>query len=238
MLRQERALGELISDSFSIYFAHWRDLCLVVVPAVIVNLAFSLVHLALENNDVLASVSLLVSIPFNFIAFVLVGGGAVELIDKADSGQTLTSAEALDAAQARFGRLAGASLRATAIIGGLFITIVGIPWAIARAIRWVFITQSIMIDGETGASALAHSAALVQGRWWNTFGRLLVSGIVVGVPAGLVGQLALSALPGVPGTVLGACTGFLSIPYGIIATTLMFFDLKARKRDDDNPSPA
>ena len=237
-LRKQRALGDLVSNSFTILFAHWRQLASIAVPAVVVGLAYSLVTLLVEDSIALTALVGILSLPLSFLMFVLVGGGTVTYLDQVDRGQPATPADALDAAQARLPVLAGAALRSTAIVLVLAITVIGIPFAVYRAVRWAFLSQSIMIDSQRGEAVLAHSAGLVQGVWWVTLGRLIVSGIVVGVPALVLSQLILLAFPGVIGTVIAAAPGFITIPYAIIFTTLIFFDRKGRKGDDDLAGPA
>lgn len=244
-LRRERMLGEIVSDAFTIYFAYWRQMATIAIPAVLVSVAFSLLILAVTGDsssgafaetesdslDIDGWVILitLISLPFQFVAYQLVSGGGVAFMDETDQGKTLAPAEALDAAQARLGTLLRAALRATVIAFLLTITIIGLPLAIWRLVRWIFLSQVIMVDGTQGEQVLAQSAALVQGRWWNTLGRLLVTGLIVTIPVGILGGAFEAAFPGVVGTILSASTGLISIPYGIIATTLMFFDLKIRK---------
>ena len=227
-LRRERALGDLVGHSFSILFARWRPLASIAVPAVVVTLAYSLVALLVEDSVGLVALVNLVGFALEFVMFVLVGGATVTYLDQTDRGLATTPADALDAAQAKLGVLLGAAVRSLAILVLLSITIVGIPFAIYRGVRWAFLSQSVMLDGQQGEAVLAHSASLVQGVWWLTLGRLIVSVLVIQIPAAIVSQIFLLALPGVIGTVVAAATGFVTIPYGIIFTTLIFFDRKAR----------
>ena len=87
----------------------------------------------------LLGAAFLVSIPILFVLQVLVSGGAVEYLDETDKGNEIAPAEALDRAQDNLGALIGATLRAYVIVLLIGCTLIGIPWAIARAIRWVFL---------------------------------------------------------------------------------------------------
>jgi hypothetical protein len=258
-LRKQRRLSEVLTDSFNILFAHWRQLAIISVPVVIANIAFSLVILAITqdlptteeiSNDttdltteevvevaLLLGVALLISVPIIFVLQQLVTGGTVEYLDETDEGKTLEPAEALDRAQSNLGALIGATLRAYAIVFLLAISFVGIPFAIYRAIRWIFLAQVIMTENKRGQEVLARSAELVQGRWWNTLGRLLVVGLVIGIPIGVLQQALMAAAPGIAGTVLSSATGFITVPFGIIAVSLMFFDLRARRGEDVTSTP-
>lgn len=258
-LRKSRALGEVLSDTINILIAHWRQLAVISIPVVVANVAFSLVILAItqdlptaeeiqnETADfsvedaaefvMLLSLVLLIALPVFFVLQQLVAGGAVVYLDETDKGHEPAPADALDQAQARLGILVGATLRAMVIVLLMAITIVGIPWAINRLVRWVLVAQVVMIEGKRGQEVLARSAELVAGRWWNTFGRLLIMGLVIGIPIGILQQALASAFPGVAGSILSSATGFISVPFGIIAVSLMFFDLRARKGVADGPAP-
>jgi hypothetical protein len=248
-LRKQRRLGEVLTDSFNILFAHWRQLAIISVPVVVANIAFSLVILAIteglpaneedwSTNEaarfiLLTGAALLVAVPIIFILQQLVTGGAVEYLDETDKDNPIPPAEALDRAQANLGALIGATLRAAVIVFLFCVTLIGIPWGIYRAVRWVFLSQVIMIEGVTGEPVLARSAELVAGRWWNTLGRLIIVALVVGIPVGLLQEALVQAAPGVIGTILSSATGFITVPFGIIALSLMFFDLRARKSEHD-----
>jgi hypothetical protein len=254
-LRKQRSLGEVLTDSFNILFAHWRQLAIISIPVVVANIAFSLVVLAItqdlpateeisnETEDIttdeaigtlaLMTIAFLVALPLVFVLQQLVTGGAVVYLDETDRDKTIAPSEALDRAQSQLGPLIGATLRAGAIVVLFCLTIVGIPWGIYRAVRWIFLGQVIMLEGLKGQSVLARSAELVQGRWWNTLGRLVVVGLVISIPVGLLQQALLGAAPGVVGTILSSATGFITVPFGIIGLSLMFFDLRARKAEHD-----
>jgi hypothetical protein len=254
-LRKERRLSEVLTDSFNILFAHWRPLAIIAVPVVVANIALQLVILAITqglptaeeiSNDtadfssgdalrigILIIVVIIIAIPIGFVLQQLVTGGSVVYLDDTDRNEEIAPSDALDRAQTKLGALIGATLRATAIVVLLGCTIVGIPFAIYRSIRWLFLAQVIMIEGISGPEVLARSAQLVQGRWWNTLGRLIVVGLVIGMPVGILQQALFAAVPGVIGTILAGATGFISVPFGIIGLSLMFFDLRARKGAND-----
>ena len=255
-LRKVRRLGEVLTDSFNILFAHWRKLAIISVPVVVANIAFALVILAI-THDVptaeeisgdtaeftteeaiellfLSGIAALIAVPVIFVLQQLVTGGAVVYLDETDKGNTISPADALDRAQANLGPLIGATLRAAIIVLLFCITLIGIPWGIYRAVRWVFLAQVIMIEGKRGEEVLARSAELVQGRWWNTLGRLVVVALVVSIPVGLLQQALIAAAPGIVGTILSSATGFITVPFGIIGLSLMFFDLRARKAEHDS----
>jgi hypothetical protein len=237
-LRQERALGFVINDSFRILFAYWPSLAKTVAPAVLVSLAAALLAYGVQNNGALYSFVVLATLPVQFVAYQLVSAALIASLNSRDQGREIDAGDALDMAQDRFRDVVSASVRATAIAFALMVTIVGIPWGIKRLVKWAFVIQAIIVDGQTGKDSLAYSESLVLGRWWGTFGRLVACGLIVGLPAVIVSEVILLAIPGVIGIIASQVTDFLALPFGIISTTLIFFDLKSRKARHDSFSPA
>ncbi|MCK9361237.1 hypothetical protein M0Q28_03320 [Patescibacteria group bacterium] len=79
-------------------------------------------------------------------------------------------------------------LQGFAVLGGLFVFFLPGIWLS------VMLGYSLLVlveDGTTGIQALAASAELVKGRWWATFGRNLVAGIVVGLLGSLTTFIVL-----------------------------------------------
>ena len=227
-LRRERDLGTIVSDSFSLYFAHFRNFAAIVFPAVVASLALSLLALAV-TSDLLVVLILIAAIVIQFVVFEFVRSAGVVYLDRLDSRNAIPSAESLDQAQQRIGIIGGAAIRSAAIVFALAITLIGLPWAIMRIVRWAFLSQAIMLEGKSGEDVLATSADLVKGYWWVTAGRLLVTGLVIGLPALIVSSIANAALPAIIAVIIDSAVVFVTVPYGIISTTLMYFDLKTRK---------
>lgn len=227
-LRQQRDLGAVIGDAFTILSSDLSSLAKTVAPAVLVSVAVSLVLYGLRNDQTLTTIAVYVALPFLLIAFQLVSAAVIARLNARDQGRELESGDALDVAQDRFGDVISASVKATGIVFLLSLTVVGIPWAVKRLVKWAFIIQSIIVDGQTGETALAYSESLVLGRWWVTFGRLLGTWLVLVIPTVILNQVVLAAVPGVAGIIASHATDFVTLPFGMITTTLIFFDLKLR----------
>ena len=263
-LRKQRNLGDIVSDAFTILFASFKPLAMIVITIVVFYLAFQLALFAIDDDiskaafdseafqeriddpdyefDVnpLSIIVILAAIPIGFILTVLTSGALVAFLNRTDSGETIDSGAALDDAQDKLGPLIGATFRVLGICILLSITIIGIPFAIYRAIRWYFISQVVMVEGIRGPAVLARSAELVDGKWWNTLGRLIVTGLVIQIPTGLLSSALTAAFPGVGGILLSSLILFVTTPFGIIAATLMYFDMFVRKAPQPNAdlSPA
>jgi hypothetical protein len=92
----------------------------------------------------------------------------------------------------------------------------------------------VTVEGRTPIVALRRSGELVEGRWWATFGRVLLAVLAFGIVA-LVGQLvAVATGSGALFVSLLAITQAVAVSLSAIFASLLFFDLRARKE----PRPA
>lgn len=173
-----------------------------------------------------------------------------------NAGQRVRFSRAYSVVFTRIWTLVGASLRVAAIIiaplilliggpiaisllgnddlgGGLFLLgiIISLPWVLYHVIRWLFIHQAVILDNTSSRAALSYSADAVKGRWWRTFGIAIVLGIIVRVPDSIVGRIFALA-PIVVSETMGAVVTAGLLPVGIIAMTLLYFDLNARRETD------
>ena len=111
----------------------------------------------------------------------------------------------------------------------LFVSIIGIPWAIRQAIRWAFFPQVLVFERRPRGAGLGRSSELVRGRWWRTaalpssWGSSRCSALVVGL--GLVLLFTTAPLPLV--NIIGALVN-VGAPYVAVALTLAYGDRVAR----------
>jgi hypothetical protein len=106
-------------------------------------------------------------------------GACVFMLGQRYLGRPTTWTQALGAAFSRFWVLLGASiLFGLGVMAGTLALIVP---GIFLAVSWWLHRAAIMIEREGPAAALRRSYNLVQGRWWPTFGALLVGGIVYAI---------------------------------------------------------
>jgi hypothetical protein len=228
-LRQRRDLSQIIEAAATLYLqnlALFFTIAAVVVPLGIAGAVF---QTAIENDIAALVVVSIVNVAQAAVS-LLVGAAIVAAIADIDAGRQPDFSRAYDAAFARFWTLLGAILRVVAVVLLLAITIVGIPWAIRQGIRWLFVEQAVILEGKNASDALRLSSDTVIGSWWRTFGISLLIGIIAGVPAGIVAALFSLAPVLVSGTVSAVVSAAL-LPFAAIATTLLYFDLRARKAE-------
>jgi hypothetical protein len=115
------------------------------------------------------------------------------------------------------------------LVGALLI----IP-AVYLFVRWYFVPQAVVIEGAHGAAALRASGRLVQGSWWRSLGLIVlvnvavvVIGILVGTPFTAAADSSDRALWALIGQIVA---GTLTQPFGALYSTLLYYDLRERKR--------
>jgi hypothetical protein len=237
VLRQRRDLGEIIQAALNLYQQNFVPFFL--IAAVVIPLGIAGAALAPDPIDPgetyeldgetfaflgIALVAALVS--------VLASAAIIVSLPQIDQGRTPEFSLAYDGAFERYGAILMAVLRAAVIVFLLSITILGIPWAIQRVVRWLFVTQAIILDKTTASDALSKSAGAVAGRWWRTLGIALVIFLIARVPASIIAGL-FSVTPPVIGGTISSLVEALLLPLGTIAMTLLYFDLQVRKESDE-----
>ncbi len=130
-------------------------------------------------------------------------------------------------------------ISALVIFGGLLLFL--IP-GIIFSIWFSFSLYSVILDNQKGVEALKHSKALVKGRWWQVFWRLLVPGIfftIILFVAQWIISFPLNAILGSmsPGTIgftlvlslLSLVASLFSViitPLSTAAPTILYMELK------------
>ena len=112
----------------------------------------------------------------------------------------------------------------------LTITVVGIPFAIHRFIRWSLFAEACMLDDLPAGQSLRRSSELVRGHWWRTLGftalidtLAVLSGPLLGVGLLLVTDQSLNFI-----NLAASLVYAFTVPYAAIQLTLYYFDLEAR----------
>jgi hypothetical protein len=155
-----------------------------------------------------------------------------------DSGRRLGCVRAYRFVLRRFWSVLGAALIAALVQLAIAITIVGIPVAVYRLIRRVFVLFEVVLHGCSARSSQGASVALVRGHWWRTalfVALLYVILIGVGPVVGFVLLFQTRLSPAVIDAI-GSVIYMVVFPYTAIAATLLYFDLLERRREAPEPS--
>ena len=230
-LDRPRDLGDLLTLSFNTFTRHFTPLftlaMIIVAPYVILingvwGRALAEGADARQNNGptlVYVAVGFLVIQP-------LMAACVSRFLLALEAGRVLDVGEALrEGMQVVVPAAAAVALAAIGIAAGALLLILPGIWL---AVRWAFVAQAVVVGGERGGEALRASAGLVDGTWWTVFGRLIVLNLVGGAIALLTGLPAAGITNGVVYTVLITIGTAASVAYTALATTMLYFDRRAR----------
>ncbi len=239
---------KILAEAGRLYFRHlptFAALGLLVVPvALIVNeiqylLSFAppiefLLKLGERSPTswilYLVAASGLVHLP----VLIFVGPAVIEAVRQAEAGQKPGIVESCRATVERLKLLAISSARVWFLIAALVISVIGLPWAISKAIDWALFQQVIVFQGaRSPAAAIAGSTALVRGRRIGAGLTLLLLAILVAVAPPLIGvvlmlqsELSLGWITTVSGLLTAAM-----LPYAVIGATVFYRNLATHPVD-------
>ena len=114
--------------------------------------------------------------------------------------------------------------RSGLIVLGLTISIIGLPWAVNRSVRWMFGAQAAVLEGIHGKTALDDSAAAVRGRWWQAAANGAVLAFIGAAPGVIVGLalLILAHFPVDAANSVASLVFALVQPFAIVGLTLLY----------------
>lgn len=202
-----------------------------------VPLARQLLELGGERSGTGAVLALLVGGLVNLLAYQIVLAATARLLTTSDDGSLAAGVGALRSTAARLTELLTALLRATLVVGGLLLSVVGIPWGLRQLVRYQFASPVVMVEGVGGSRALDRSAALVSGRWGHTavaIALLNLTAAGLGTALGLVLLVVLQVLPLWMFSVIVALTSVVVVPLVAVAQTLLYGDAVAAGRDPES----
>lgn len=163
-------------------------------------------------------------------ATVITTAGVAVVLDEIESDPRVGATQAARTAFERIRPLAAGALIQYGVVLLLTLTVVGIPFALHRFIRWSLFVQACVLHERDGRESLAESSRLVRGRWWRTFGftalvdlLAVLTGLVFGIVLLLFTARSLNFI-----NVASSLVYMLTVPLAAIALTLYYFDLEAR----------
>ena len=235
-LERPRDAGALLRDSFVVYTRHfWTFLALgalVVVPAELVVGGIGLEQLSAGYDD---KTSLAETAIPALVSYLVVGplitAICVYALQSVAAGGSPRAREALVRGFESFSPIFFAVLLAA--LGILLGAVLILP-GIYLFVRWYFVPQAVVLEGAKGAGALRASGRLVEGAWWRTLGLIFLVNVVavlvvfvLNAPFAAAADNADRALWALIGEIVGSS---LVQPFGALYSTLLYFDLQARKR--------
>jgi hypothetical protein len=234
-LTRRRELGELIEDSWRLFSSNLglfvTIAVVVVVPADLLVLGVGLGELwkdyepdpNLGPSAVRAALRLLVVQP-------LVTAACIAAVMSLGRGERPPAGWSVARGFERWGAVLVAVLLAgLATLTGLVAFVIPGIWL---AVVLYFASQAVVAEGRSPLDALRRSRELVAGEWWRVFGIGIVFSVMIGVVSGIVtvgAEAAADASGREVFVLLGGMLGdVFAVGFTAVASTLVFFDLRAR----------
>ncbi len=252
-------VGEVLDVAFKIYKRHAVPLFKIVLFVVLpLQLLGAIVFLSTvddpdavtgfgefdSNSDTEAAgavVGTVVVSVLGGLAVLLATAACMKAVADAYLRRTPDWKESLRAARSRLGSLIWLTVLFFLLLIPAFIALV-IP-GIWLAIAWTVAYPVLMLEGIRGRKALGRSYRLVKGRWWPSFGVVVISYLIAAMLQFIVGALmAVLLLFGVEDSLLGTVVvnavgntiaGVIATPFQAAAVALLYFDLRVRKEGLD-----
>ena len=240
-LRRRRHFGQLIRGARQVYGRNWKAMVPLGLTAVPIMLALSglssltsgLLNSGDGANDTTVSGGSTIQINFGSlfeeigrpIGLAVAAAFVISFLRLLDAGHPNLRG-AYGATLKRFWRVVGAQLLSNLMLALLFLTIVGIPFAVWKYIGWQLVQQKILFEDVTVREAFRGSSRLVRGHWWHTV-RITIFLELLSAAAGpiLLMALVFTNLQLLAINALGTIVFALLIPYVTTARTLLYFDL-------------
>jgi hypothetical protein len=254
------SVGEVLDVAIKIFFRNATTLFAVVLPIVApVQVLSALITTSAEaDDDPFTTTSPTGEVTFDFDELWLYVTGFTVVIVLAVVASTLATGACFKAVGDAYlgerptwnGSLGFALRRIHSIIWVTFLagflTVLGLIACIIPGI-WLWVSFAVAVpalltEDVRGRRALGRSRRLVKGRWWPTFGILvlgsLLGGIVAGAITGVLEALSLTnpdneVVSIVFGAIGGTLASTLTTPFQAAFVTVLYFDLRVRKEGFD-----
>lgn len=235
-LSRARVLGDLLGAALDVYFRNFPVViaisAAVVVPVQLIVTGIGLEELTAPYRTEATTAEMLIPTVVSFLVIApLIAAATIRVLQDLAGGERPRPGRALQNGLDLFAPVFAAVLLAgIGIAAGLALLIVP---GVFLAVRLYYVPQVVVIDGARGMDALRRSWELSRGFWWRTFGVVIVANLIAFVPGLLIvtplqslAESADSQAIALAGMVL---TETLTAPFVAIVSTLLFFDLRARR---------
>jgi hypothetical protein len=172
-------VGQIISETWKLFTSTWNTSVRTSGLLIYVGLAYFVGGLLMRVNENLALLSGVISLGGSIFTVWISTRVMLTMLNLEAGKQPMPGVEEGKKAWNLFLPLLWVGILTGLVVFGasLLLILPGIYFGVALCF-----SQVILVDqGTRGTQALGASRALVRGRWWGTFGRLLLGGLVFGL---------------------------------------------------------
>jgi hypothetical protein len=191
-----------------------------------------------EDSQRLQTILSVVSLLTRGLLLLIVTPAVIQATEEIAAGGRPSFRRSLSEGFARIPQVLWTLIRGGIVVLLLTISIIGIPWAVNRSVRWMFGSQAAVVSGERGKTALDISAAATRGRWWQAAANGAVLAFLGGTPGVIVGLLLLifARFPVDAANSVASLIYALVQPFAIAGLTLLFLRWRDESRVESRKS--
>lgn len=172
---------DILDGILTLYRSHLRLFFGIVAVYVILRFSIDQMSVFLIQRGSLFGINTIVigfTVLGNAVVSILIVAGLIYASARVYLRREITTNAALQQAWRRFWPYVWSGILWGLVVGGLFVTVIGIPFAIYFSMRWGLYSLPVLFEGTTGRNALRRSTELVKGSWWRVFGIMLVISLI------------------------------------------------------------
>jgi hypothetical protein len=244
---QPLTVGQILSAAFDLYRQQattlWTIVAVVVIPAqavivIVERLILSggtseAINGTIYTTDSTGLLAIIVIVVTFLSVIITIGALSKSLLDTY-TGHASGWRHSLEFAADRVGPLSW-----LAIISGMLLAIGYILFIIPGiflTVAWIAAIPVVMFEGSSAFGSLRRSSELVKGRWWATFGALLLAivgivgiSILLGLLLGGIASSSSVSLILVIGGISRIIAALLTYPIIAAVSAVIYIDLRVRK---------
>ena len=172
---------DILDGMFNLYRNYFQLFLTIAVVYFVLSFGVDIISVFLLETDVASSTGLMIFV-FTILLSLVLSAFVVAGLSYASAEiyleREITPEAALQRAWQRFWTYLGSFILWSLVVGGLTITVIGIPFAIYFSVRWGLYALPVLFEGTTARNALRRSTELVKGTWWRTFGIMLAISLI------------------------------------------------------------
>ena len=227
-LRARRAGGQMFRAGVRLYWR--RKWALTSIGLISVPLGFAAVYI--EKGLPSLRVNLSLDFLHVVVNVVAIGAATAVILDRLDHGERIGLRETYSAVRPKVWTLVKAVTVNSVVAGLRVLSVVGIPSFLWGLVGGAMLPQQIVIDGASPRDTLRR----FQTTWrnWLRAGTILFVLYAISLAAGPVagfGVLLFTAASPEVVDLIGSLAYSIMLPYLAVVTTLLYFDLKARREE-------
>lgn len=164
------------------------------------------------------------------ISLLIVAPGVLEVFRAIERREPITARRMVRGVHRHFVPMVRANLKPLAKVVLAQLTVIGLPWAIERAVRWGFVAQAVVLDEAAPGEAPMRSAEAVRGRWWWTAATILALAVIGAAPGPVLGiVLMVTESAGVDFVnTLSSLIYAVALPFSVLGAAVLYRQRQAQ----------